>query len=242
MNLYFLVEGTTESEFYPKFVDYYFETKLNRVAEYALAVSNNYYLIGCDGYPYIFTGSQKPNYEVTALKSAILEINDNPLYDYLVICLDADETTIQEKTVEFESYIEKYKNEGIVLNENCKFQLVVQNRCIETWFLGNQKMYSPNPNNEPLISYARYFNVKANDPEQMGNFNEVFTHQDFHLQYLRAMLREKRKTYRKETLVNTIADKLYLQQLEKRAKLKESHLQTFANFLKFCDYVKSKLL
>lgn len=242
MNLYFLVEGTTESEFYPRFVDYYFEKKLIQVNEYGLANSNNYYLISCDGYPYIFTGSQKPDYDVTALKSAILEVNDNPIYDYLIICLDADETTIQEKLTEFQQYVEKYEKEGVVLNDYCKFKLIVQNRCIETWFLGNRKIYSPNPSNEPLISYTRYFNVKKEDPEQMGNYSEDFTHQDFHLQYLRAMLREKRKTYRKEGLVNTVAEKEYLHQIEKRAKSPENHLQTFNDFLSFCDYVKSKLI
>ena len=68
MNLYFLVEGKTEGHFYPLFIEYFFEGKLKRVGEYELAKSNNYYLISCGGYPYIFTGSQKPDYNVTALK------------------------------------------------------------------------------------------------------------------------------------------------------------------------------
>ena len=117
MNLYFLVEGTTESEFYPKFVEKYFENKIQRVDEFGLAVSNNFYLIGCGGYPYIFTGSNLPDYNVTALKSAILEINDNPVYDYLIICLDADEETVQDKVNEFERYVEKYELEGVTLNK-----------------------------------------------------------------------------------------------------------------------------
>lgn len=242
MNLYFLVEGTTESEFYPKFVDKYFENKIQRVDEYGLAVSNNFYLIGCDGYPYIFTGSNLPDYNVTALKSAILEINDNPVYDYLIVCLDADEETVQDKINEFEQYVKKYELEGVILNKYCKFQLIVQNRCIETWFLGNKKMYPTNPNNEPLISYSRYYNVKINDPEKMGNYGKEFTHQDFHLQYLRKMLQEKRKTYKKIGLINSITEPQYLEQIVKRAKSKENHLQTFKEFLKFCEDLKSRII
>jgi hypothetical protein len=242
MNLYFLVEGSTESEFYPKFIQYYFNGKLNRIDNYADAYTNNYYLIGCDGYPYIFTGSQKPDYDVTALKSAIQEVNENPVYDYLIICLDADETSVAERTAEFQSYVEKYKKAGIILNEYCQFVIIVQNRCMETWFLGNKKMYSPNPNNEPLISYSQYFNVKKNDPELMGNYRIEFTHQDFHLQYLRAMLKEKRKTYRKEDLVNTVATDEYMQELEKRIQAKENHLDSFANFIGLCNSIKDKLI
>jgi len=148
MNLYFLVEGTTEGLFYPLFIKYFFEGKLNRTEEYGLAKSNDYYLISCDGYPYIFRGSQKPDYNVTALKSAILEVNDNPVYDYLIVCLDTDESTIQERQAELDKYIQKYADEGVVLNEHCQLKLVAQNRCIETWFLGNRKVYSSNPNND----------------------------------------------------------------------------------------------
>jgi Domain of unknown function (DUF4276) len=242
MNLYFLVEGSTESEFYPKFMQYYFDGKLNRIDSYADANANNYYLIGCDGYPYIFTGSQKPGYDVTALKSAIQEVNENPVYDYLILCLDADETSIAERTTEFQSYIEKYKKEGIILNEYCQFVIIVQNRCIETWFLGNKKMYSTNPNDERLISFSRYFNVKKKDPEQMGNYRPEYTHQDFHLQYLRAMLREKRKTYRKEDIVNTVATDEYIQELEKRIQGKENHLYSLADFIAFCKNIKDRLV
>lgn len=241
MNLYFLVEGTTEGEFYPKFLDSYFGNKLPRIDEYGLAdsFSDSFYLISCDGYPYIFTGSQKPDYNITALKSAIEEINDNPVYNYLILCLDVDETSVKERTEEFESYIEKYKQEGVILNDQCEFKLVAQNRCIETWFLGNEKIYSTNPNNEPLISYTRYFNVKNNDPEDMGNYCDDFTYQDFHLQYLRCMLREKRLKYRKENLSKTVSTPSYLEQLDKRYRDK-GHIQTFGDFLNFCDSLKIK--
>ena len=56
------------------------------------------------------------------------------------------------------------------------------------------------------------------------------------------MLREKCKTYKKETLLHTIAEKSYLQQLEKRVNSKEKHLTSFADFVQFCEEIKRKLL
>lgn len=175
------------------------------------------------------------------MKSAILEVNDNLVYDYLIVCLDTDESTIQERQAELDKYIQKYADEGVVLNEHCQLKLVAQNRCIETWFLGNRKVYSSNPNNEPLISYTRYYNVKVNDPELMGNYAEHFTYQDFHHQYLRKMLREKRLGYSKDNLTNTVAAPNYLEELEKRVST-TSDLQTLADFFDFCRMLREKLI
>lgn len=242
MNLYFLVEGHTESDFYPHFLNFYFGNKIHRIDTPLDAFSNNYYLIGSGGYPFIYTGSQFPKDNDAALKNAILDVNNNPVYDFLVICLDADELSIEERQLEFQQYIDKLKKEKIILNPYCQFKLVVQNRCIETWFLGNKKIFKKNPSNEPLISYVNYYNVKENDPELMGNFSDSFSHQDFHLQYLRATLRERRLIYKKEYIENTIANKDYLEQLEKRVNEKKRHLKTLADFLYFCQYIKNKLV
>lgn len=242
MNLYFLVEGSTESDFYPSFVDFYFENKIIRVDKPLDAASNNYYLIGSGGYPFIYTGSKYPKDSDAALKNAILDVNRNPVFDYLVICLDADELSIEERIIEFENHVDKLKKEKIILNSYCEFKLIIQNRCIETWFLGNKKILKKNPNTEPLISYINYYNVKDDDPELMGNFNDSFTHQDFHHQYLRATLRERRLFYNKAYIANTIVQKDYIEQLVKRINERKKHLKTLSDFFYFCQYIKNKLV
>lgn len=241
MNIYFLVEGLSECEFYPQFVEHYFGKLLTKVNFPTDANSNNYYLIGDGGYPFIYTGPKYPVNSSPSLKNAILDINNNPVYDYLVICLDADELTVKERVEEFDKYIQKYATEGVVLNNYCEYKLIVQNRCIETWFLGNKKMYKRNPTSEPLISYQRYYNVSVNDPELMDNYNKEFSPQDFHLQYLREMVREKiRKSYKKETPLK-IVDKLYMNELHKRVAAKNKHLRSLANLIEFFKYIKTKL-
>lgn len=241
MNIYFLVEGFSESEFYPKFVEYYFDDLLSKVDFPTDAISNNYYLIGNGGYPFIYTGPKYPVDSAAALKNAILDVNNNPVFDYLVICLDADEMTIEERINEFNSYVQKYIAEGVVLNDYCEYKLIVQNKCIETWFLGNRKMYKKNPTSEPLISYSRYYNVSIDDPELMGNFTNEFSPQDFHHQYLREMIRERtRKSYRKETPMKVI-DTSYLDQLNKRISNKNGHLASLTSLVDLFKYVKKRI-
>lgn len=242
MNIYFLVEGQTECIFYPKLVEYVFNDLLIKVDYPIDAISNNYYLIGNGGYPFIYTGPKYPVESAAALKNAILDVNAKPVYDYLVVCLDADELTVEERVEEFNRYVNKYAQEGIALNEYCRYVLVVQNRCIETWFLGNKKAYKRNPSSEPLISYTRYFNVSKEDPEVMDNYSREFSPQDFHLQYLREMVREKiRKSYKKET-PHEVIDELYIEEIVKRAYAKNRHLKSLFDFLSFLYSEKDRII
>lgn len=241
MNLYFLFEGKTERFFYTRFLEYFFGQRLQAVEFADAAQANQYYLVSSAGYPFIYTGSRRGSPGDAALKNAILDINSHPVYDYLIVCLDADNTTVAEREAEFDGYIQQLAGEGIRLNPRCAYQLIVQNRCIETWFLGNRKLFKQNPTSEPLRTYVAYYNVKRNDPEQMGNFDETYTHQDFHLQYLRVMLRERRLNYQKH-LPDTVATTDYLEQLVRRAESPEKHIASFAHWLNFCQHLNSQLL
>jgi hypothetical protein len=199
----------------------------------------NYYIIGNGGYPFIYTGPKIPIDSSPSLKNAILDINSNPNYDYLVICLDADELSVEDRIAEFETYKQKFAKEGVVLNPKCQYKLIVQDKCIETWFLGNKKMYKRFPNNEPLISYSRFYNVSLNNPEEMGTYSDDFTCQDFHLQYLRVMLREKiKKSYKKENPL-AIIDEPYINTIIDRAKDKKKHLKSLRSFVDFCEQIKN---
>ena len=148
--------------------------------------------------------------------------------------MDTDEHTIEERIDEFNKYIEKYRKEGVVLNKYCELKLITQNRCIETWFLGNKLVFKNNPTEEPLISYVRYYNVKENDPELMGNYNDAYTFQDFHHQYLRALFRERKLNYKKG-IIEVVGSEKYISSLEKRTKEKLGHLNSLRDFLCFVN-------
>ena len=171
MNLYFLVEGTqSERKVYPAWLAHLLP-ELQRVDNCDDVNEKNYYLISGEGYPSLI-------YDF--IPRAIAEINSNGKYSYFVVCLDAEENTVAELTTEIDDFLNEQK---LKLN-NAELVLIFQNRCLESWLLGNRKIYSRNPQNKPLLDYTKYYDVSVNCPENMGRYQEFNTHAQFHGAYL----------------------------------------------------------
>lgn len=95
MNLYFLVEGRrTEMRLYPRWLSRLLP-HFTRVDYPDMVTKNNYFLISGDGYPRLLD---------VALQNAVRDVNAAQNYDYLILCLDADEATVAERTAEVESH------------------------------------------------------------------------------------------------------------------------------------------
>ena len=223
MNLYFLVEGKTEAKVYPAWLSHLLPT-LTRVDNYDDVERNNYFLISAAGYPCII---------YDGLPTAIEEIRDNGKYNYLVLCLDADEDTISDRQDEIHECIREKKLEL----GNTALVIMVQNRCIETWFLGNRKVFLRNPQTQPLLDYTRYYDVADKDPENMGKYKGFATHAKFHEAYLKAIFGARRISYTKRN-PGDVLKKEYLEQLQKRIRYKPKQLLTLGHFLKLCDKIK----
>lgn len=118
--------------------------------------------------------------------------------------------------------------------------IIVQNRCFETWFLGNKKIYTKNPSNDPLLTYTRYYDVSANCPELMGKYPNFSTHAKFHEAYLKELFRAKNISYSKSN-PGDVLQFYYLQELMKRVQNDTNHLLTFQSFIQFCNMIKSKI-
>lgn len=231
MNLYFLVEGrSTEKKVYPKFIEYFFEGKLTRVNQFHKVVENNYFLLSGNGYPRIFTD---------VLKNSIEDINSVDSYDYLIVCIDADENTVEERKTELNDYLKKFKEEGIELSNKCTIELIVQNRCIETWFLGNKVDYKTNPSSRILPKYQDFYNVSELDPELMPVYEDFDNHANFHFAYLREMLLERNVRYSKNH-PRHVAEKPYLERLIERG-VSDNHIMSFMHFYSLCNKIKEKL-
>ena len=180
MNIYLLVEGqSSEPEIYPAWISY-LVPELKRVDNFDGVARNNYYLFSSYGIPYIEND----------IINAIMDINSSGKYDYFVICIDADAATVSQRKSKIFKLIEE---SNISLVNNTSLKLIVQNRCIETWFLGNRKVYIRNPQKNPrFIKYSKFYNVAQNDPELMDkleNFEGSIS--NFHYNYLRAMFNER---------------------------------------------------
>jgi hypothetical protein len=226
MNLYFLVEGTqSERKVYQAWLAHLLP-ELQRVDNCDDVNEKNYYLISGEGYPSLYN----------FIPPAIAEINSNGKYSYFVVCLDAEENTVAELTTEIYDFLTEQK---LKLN-NAELVLIFQNRCLESWLLGNRKIYSRNPQNKPLLDYTKYYDVSVNCPENMGRYQDFNTHAQFHGAYLRALFEAKNITYSKKR-PGDVLKPFYLEQLLARIQVQPEQLTTFRHFIYFCNMVKSKL-
>jgi len=227
MNLYFLVEGKqSERKVYPAWLAHILP-ELQQVQSCDDVNEKNYYLISGEGYPSLI-------YDF--IPRSIAEVNSNGKYSYFVVCIDAEENTVAELTTEIEDFLTKQK---LKLNK-AEFVLIFQNRCLESWLLGNRKIYSRNPQNKPLLDYTKYYDVSVNCPENMGRYQDFNTHAQFHGAYLRALFEAKNITYSKKR-PGDVLKPFYLEQLLTRIQLQPEQLTTFRQFIDFCNIVKSQL-
>lgn len=230
MNIYFLVEGqSTEPDVYPAWLSY-LVPELIRVDNFDEVDRNNYYLFSSYGIPYIEQD----------IVNAVMDINSLGKYHYFVVCIDADAATVYQR----ESKIFNLMNEKqIALVNNTSLQIVVQNRCIETWFLGNRKVYTRNPQKCPrFIEYAQFYNVSQNDPELMGksgHFDGSIS--NFHFSYLKAMFNERGNMAYSKSNSTEVQRSSYLNELTRRVKDEPAHLNTFISFLKFCNKIRCEI-
>jgi len=230
MNLYFLVEGQrTEKKVYPAWLSHLLP-ELKRVNDYDQVDKNNYYLFSAEGYPSIIHKH---------LPNAVEDIVIHGKYNYLIICLDADEVSVNERKQEIHNFV--VKNDINLKLGNTKLQIIIQNRCIETWFLGNRKIYSKKPQNNPLIDYIRHYDIYTNCPELMGNYGTFNTHAQFHEAYLKELFRAKNINYSKNNPGDVVKSH-YLNQIVQRITDDPTHLQSFQVFIEFCRNIKSSFL
>lgn len=226
MNIYFLAEGRrTEARVYPAWLSYLIP-ELQRVSSPDEAKHKNYFFISAEGYPSIIHRH---------IPNSIADIKATGKYDYFVICLDADEVSVQERQDEIYQFL---NTENIELG-NTNLVLIIQNRCIETWFLGNRRVCPRHPQNLTLVGYTQYYNVSIRDPELMGK-HHFEQHSHFHLAYLKEIFAERSLSYSKRR-PGHVLDEPYLNQLLSRIKDEPSHLTTFRYFVEFCRMIRKSL-
>ena len=229
MNIYFLVEGKqTEVKVYPKWLSHLIP-ELQRSTNFDTVTKNNYFIFSGKGFPSLLDNH---------LRNCILDVNHIGNYDYLVICLDADEETIEHRKQEVLDFMAK---ENISLNAKTEFKIIVQNKCLETWFLANPKIFKKNPNSDFLKECVDFYNVKNNDPELMGKPSDFEgSTSAFHSNYLQGLLAEKNVSYSKKN-PQSVTEEYYLRQLILRNQ-KTKHIQSFKHFIEFCMQIREKIM
>jgi hypothetical protein len=228
MNIYFLVEGKrTEKKVYPQWLSHLIP-ELQSVEKFDEVEQNNYFIFSGEGFPSLLHNH---------LKNSIEDINTVKQYDYFVICLDADEQSVQDCKREILDFMAENK---ISLAGKTKLEIIVQNRCLETWFLGNPKIFKQNPSDDFLKSCVKFYNVKKNDPELMDKLPDFGgTVSVFHAEYLKKLLAEKNITYSKKN-PHEVTEKYFLNELISRSK-KTNHIPSFVTFIQFCEKIRKEI-
>src|SRR6266446_1602995 len=147
MNIYLVTEGKVESIVYRNWIPFV-NPYLPEVGDFIKVHENNFYIVSGMGYP---------DY-LDIIENAILDINNSGKFDRLVISVDSENMTKQEKYDEINAF---------VLHKPCvaEIRIVVQHFCFEAWALGNRRIVRPHPTSSRLREYKQLFDVRSRDPE-----------------------------------------------------------------------------
>ncbi len=212
MNVYLLVEGDrTEKIIYRNWISAIFP-QLSQVATVEAVQDNHFFLISGHGYP---------SY-LSRIKAALTDILSIHRFDHFFICIDAEEMSLQEKVAEIQAILD---DSPFFANTH----IIVHDCCIETWFLGHQRMLKTHPLSDDLRAFKKFYDVSLQDPEKMGAPEHYETRAQYHLDYLKAMLREQEVQYSK-TLPRCTAEKHYFDSLADRFD-NTQHLASFGRLL-----------
>lgn len=229
MNIYMIVEGEqTEMKVYPAWIQI-LAPQLHQISDaYDIkSDSDAYYLFSAGGIPSIYTH----------ISNAVADINEinakgNAKYDYLIVCIDVEE--------ESRSYIEHKIKEQLLKDgrdlSGVKLQIFEHKICMESWFLGNRKIFKENPQNPELSRYIRFYDVKSDDPELMENIDseEFSTKAQFHFKYLKYMFQERNMRYSKNK-PGDVCLQGYLEKLIERYE-NTNHIGSFG---RWCDFIRA---
>ncbi len=171
------------------------------------------------------------------LVDSIKDINDAGNFDYLVLAIDTDDVTAEEKECEINEFIHC----NSIKLKNCELIIIPQTVCMETWFLGNKTIYSRNPKNKSCSKYAKHYDVSKNDPELMlMDKNHSGTNANYHFSYLKSMLSNKNIRYAKNR-PREVGKPYYIENLKRRLMENPSSLKTLKKLFDFFECISNHI-
>jgi hypothetical protein len=177
VRLYFLLEGKrTEPNVYRAWLSHAFPW-LREVARIEDMADNTFFLLDGGGHPRYLELVDK------VLNDAAVACSGSA--DHLFFCVDAEEERVEDRLAEIEERIGRPK-------PSVRYSIIVQNCCIETWFLGNHRFLRQNPEGEKLRRFKQFYDVSKLDPEAMGAMPPYDFRAQFHLKYFKEMVKERR--------------------------------------------------
>lgn len=174
MNIFVVTEGRGDKYLYKSWIPYV-NPNITYVDCIVNITDNNFSIVHSFGNPYYFRTIDK----------AIEDVNDHGNIDRLVISVDSEELSLQDKQSEIRRYL---------ASKSCsasKF-VIIQHFCIETWALGNKRACPVNPNSQALLTFKNLFDVRILDPELLPPYPpRKLNRAQFAEVYLRSMLQDR---------------------------------------------------
>lgn len=215
MNFYIVVEGRSgERRVYPKWISI-LNPSLKEVYSIADIDKDTYLIVSGNGYPNYFR----------IIDNAVEDCNAYAVIDRLVVAVDAEDLSYQDKKSEILSYI------GARMQPD-KVKVVVQFPCLENWALGNRIVCRRKPHDARLRKYLRTYDVRIEDPEELPSLpGEDLNRCQFAFVYLKRMLHDRYPglIYTKSNPV-VIEHEKYFAQIRKRLE-DTNHIRSFSDFL-----------
>lgn len=224
MNAYIIVEGDrTESIVYPEWLKI-IAPELIRIDNVLDFKDSNYYLFSAGGIPSIYRHVANAAKDINGINKA-----GQVHIDYLIVCIDTEE----ESREYIERRISEVFEDSGVTEMSFSLHVFEQRVSMESWFLGNQRVFKSNPEDETLLRYISHYNVREQDPELMENIDEedFSTNAQFHHSYLKKLFKERRMTYSKSN-PKEVCKESYLNQLISRYS-STGHIATFGQWYNF---------
>lgn len=215
MNLYFLLEGErTEKRVYGSWIQFAFPG-LRLIERIEDATEDCFRLLAGGGFPQILDRISEAAAEIALAKGR---------FDHFFICLDADGLGAAERKQAAEAYLK-----GLKLTVPAT--VIVQDCCIESWFLGNRAFVRAQPQDLDLIEFRAFYDVRTRDPEQMPARPPAAAAQpqQFHFKYLKAAFQDRGLSYNKSRPAE-VGERHYLDQLVKRVD-ETGHLASFGELI-----------
>lgn len=224
MNVYIIVEGNrTEYKVYPKWLQH-IAPHLKKVDYPSELRENNYYIFRGGGIPSIYN-------HVANAAADIVRINSEgeTKIDYLMVCIDTED---ESREYIIEQIQNQCKERGVNL-DSINLKVFEQKVSMESWFLGNRKIFKSNPEDKDLVRYINHYNVKDNDPELMeiADNYDFSTKAQFHHSYLKKLFSEQHLSYSK-TNPGEVCKEYYLNQIIKRNS-ETGHISSFGRWYSF---------
>ena len=211
MKLYCITEGKTEEIVFKHWIPFVlYEFKFREFINIDKICDNEFTIVNGGGY-----------YKTLSLIPGGIEDVNQYSIDRLLIQVDADEKPVNEVIDELKSKCDAYTCTGEIFFIVCK-------PCFEAWCLGNKKIPKPNPIDEKAKLYHSFYNVLVEDPQLIPPFNGMNSSQ-FAFEYLKAILRDRRQSYRKND-PKSVCPHFYFDQVHSRSK-RTKHISTFEMFL-----------